>query len=145
MPALRLSEFALIAMYATAGITQPPSPSENGANTAEGDEVTELVRELRESRAQEPTADRTIRVYSTHYMIGVQRFDSLDQLLEYIKGFPPHDFSSTQLGECRARARMEELLTRKAEQDLAYLERVIESGRNYFYDVRVGAPSECPL
>ena len=144
MSALRRFALSSIAMCASVAIAQISSDAEDEANTAEEDEVMELVREMRASSAREPVADRTISVYSTHYMIGAQRFDSLELLLEYIKDYSPRDFSMTILAECSARARMEELLARKAELDRAYLERIREEGRAYYYDVGIGAPNECP-
>jgi hypothetical protein len=144
MNALRVSALAWIAMCAIAAIAQSPSDREDDANTAGEDEVTAFVREIREARAEEPVMDRTISVYSTHYMIGSQRFDSLEQLLDYIKDFPPRNFSMTRLAECSARARMEELLARKAELNRAFLERVREEGRSYLYGIGIRAPNECP-
>ena len=56
-------------------------------------------------------------VYSTHYVIGQQVFSALDDLLDYIKPYPPDRFPMVSLKECSARAKAEELLAAKAENE----------------------------
>jgi hypothetical protein len=142
--AFRVSALALIPMCATVAIAQSSLDSEDDANIAGEDEVDRLVPEMREERAREPVVDRTIGVYSTHYMVGRRRFDSLDELHDFIKDSPPQEYSLTRLAECSARARMEELLARQAELNRAYPERVRAEGRGYICDVGIGTPRECP-
>jgi len=143
VPALRQYASALIALCSSVALAQPSTDTEREANNADADEALALFREMR-AGAKESANERTISVYSTHYMIGSQRFESLAELLDYMKDYPPREFSMTRLAECSARAKMEELLARKAELDRAYVEAARESGQSYFYDVGIGAPSECP-
>jgi hypothetical protein len=139
----RQAAVSLIVIWASAAFAQPAVDTEDATSAAGEDEVDALVRELRESRR--PAADRSIGVYSTHYTIGQRRFDSLEDLLEYIKDYAPDRFSMVSLKECDALARAGELLAEKAKLDHAYIRRLQEAGRSAIYHAGISSPRECPL
>lgn len=135
---------SLVVLFASAVSAQPGIDAGGDASTADADEVLKLVREMREAKAREQVVERAITVYTTHFMIGERRFDDLDDVIEYINDFPPTYFALVSLAECGARARMEELLERKAERYRDYLERLRDEGRNVFHEFGIGTPHECP-
>ena len=143
MPRLLQSSVSLIAIYAAIAFGQSAVETVVDTSAVAEDEVDELVRELRDSRATRVVVDRSIDVYSTHYAIGPQVFSSLDDLLDYIEPYPPDRFPMVSLRECSARARAEELLAAKAEIDRAYLQQLREAGLSRLYQAMVSSPREC--
>ena len=139
MPSLRHCAALIFLVCVSVALSQPLVETEGTPIVADEDGVEELVREMREARTRRGPEYRSISVYSTHYMIGPQRFDSLNDVLEYIKDFPPDQFNTVILGECSARAQMEELLEHKEEID-----RPRRPRGDGFRRIGRGAPPECP-
>lgn len=143
---LSLPQFAglLIAMSASVALAQSAVEGHGPVSADKEDEVDELVRELRARKEPErPVGPRSIDVYATHYMIGERRFDSLDDLLDYIKDAPPDQFPIVSLKECSALAQAQELVTAKAELDLTHIRRLRDAGQSRLFQAGHSSPREC--
>ena len=128
------------AMFSFVAHAQAP-----GSQVTQQDEsVEEFVRDLR-SGAPRPAEDRAIDVYSDRYVIGEREFQSIEELRDYIEDYPPSRFPTVNLRDCEALARAKEVEAMKAELDLAYIQRMSESGypENLVFESGRGSPREC--